>query len=250
MVNILKNDGNGNFMLTDPASIGIRHTAPDGITTADIDNDGDLDLLLAGSSGRAYLYFNDSKGIFTLARSFSQTTGYMGGFADLDNDGDLDLYFAGDTKIFLNVGTGRFMPGPAVPVDGVNDPRSVAFADLDNDGDMDFAFGAKRVTRNYIIRNDLCNGGNWLKVRLVTANGQAGAYGAKTYIYPADGVGGAPLAMRESQSNCGYLGQDDPVLHFGLGHRSYVDIVVLFLDGIKVVRHRVTANQTILVKGK
>lgn len=249
-VNILKNDGNGSFTLTDPASIGIRHTAPDGITTADIDNDGDPDILLAGSGGRGHLYFNDGKGTFTDTQSFLQTAGYMGGFADLDNDGDQDLYFAGDTKIFLNDGTGRFTPGPAVPVDGVNDPRGVAFADLDNDGDMDFAFGTKKVTRNYIIRNDLCSGGNWLKVRLVAPNGQAGAFGAKTSIYPADRAGGALLAMRESQSNCGYLGQNDPVLHFGLGHRSYVDVVVLFLDGTKAVRHRVAANQTILIAGK
>jgi hypothetical protein len=84
----------------------------------------------------------------------------------------------------------------------------------------------------------------------VAPNGQAGAFGAKTYIYPADRAGGAPLAMRESQSNCGYLGQNDPVLHFGLANRSYVDVVVLFLDGAKAVRHRVPVNQTILITGK
>ena len=85
--------------------------------------------------------------------------------------------------------------------------------------------------------------------KLVTAQGQAGAFGAKTYIYPAGQAGGTLLAMRESQSNCGYLGQNDPVLHFGLGDRSCVDVVVLFLDGTKLSRCRVTANQTILIKG-
>ena len=248
-VNILTNDGNGNFTLTNPAAIGLRHTAPDGITTADVDNDGDLDLLLAGSGGRGYLYSNDGGGTFTHAQSFSGVAGYMGGFADLDNDGDLDLYFTGDTKVFLNDGVGNFAPGPAVPVERANDPRGVAFADLDNDGDVDFAFGTKQAARNYIIRNDLRAGGNWLKVRLVAANGQAGAFGAKTMIYPADRAGGALLAMRESQSNCGYLGQNDPVLHFGLGDRSSVDVVVKFLDRATVVRHRVAANQTILITG-
>jgi len=71
-----------------------------------------------------------------------------------------------------------------------------------------------------------------------------------TYIYPADRAGGELLAMRESQSNCGYLGQNDPLLHFGLGRRSYVDVVVLFLDGTKALRHRVPVNQTILIEGK
>jgi hypothetical protein len=249
-VNILTNDGNGNFTRTDPASVGIRHKAEDGITTGDVDNDGDLDLLLAGSGGQGHLYFNDGGGTFTHAQSFSGAAGYMGGFADLDNDGELDLYFAGDTKVFLNDGAGRYVPGAAVPVEGANDPRGVAFADLDDDGDVDFAFGTKRAARNFIIRNDLHDGGNWLKVRLVTANGQAGAFGAKTTIYPAGRAGGVILAMRESQSNCGYLGQNDPVLHFGLGHRTSVDIMVVFLDGTKVVRHHVAANQTILIIGK
>jgi hypothetical protein len=248
-VNILRNDGNGNFTLTDPVSIGIRHTAPDGITTSDIDNDGDLDLLLTGSGGQGHLYTNNGGGTFTHAQSFSGTAGYMGAFADLDNDGDLDLYFAGDTKVYLNDGGGTFEPGPAVPMAGKNDPRGVAFADIDNDGDLDFAVGNKKSACNFIIRNDLFAGGNWLKVRLVTANGQAGAFGAKTCVYPEGQAGGTLLAMRESQSNCGYLGQNDPVLHFGLGHRNFVDVVVMFVDGSKTARYRVAVNQTILIKG-
>ncbi len=248
-VNILKNDGQGNFTLTDPASIGIRHQALDGVTTADVDNDGDLDLLLMGNGGAGNLYTNDGDGTFTHAQSFAGAVGYMGGFADLDNDGDLDLYFAGDAKVFLNDGEGRFAPGPAVPVIGTKDPRGVAFADLDNDGDLDFAFGDKRANRNYLLRNDLRGGGNWLKIRLVAPNGQAGAFGAKTYIYAVGEAGSQPLALRESQSNCGYLGQNDPVLHFGLGPRTSVDVVVVFLDGTKQRRHRVTANQTIRIIG-
>jgi hypothetical protein len=247
-VNILQNSGKGCFTRIDPQAIGIRHPAPDGSTTADIDNDGDLDLLLAGSGGRGHLYANDGDGTFTHMRSFSRPAGYMGGFADLDNDGDLDLYFAGDSNVFLNNGTGRFTLGPVVPVAGRDDPRGVAFADLDNDGDMDFAFGTKRSARNYILRNDLSGGGNWLKVRLITAQGQTGAFGAKTYIYPVGQTGATLLGMRESQGNCGYLGQNDPVLHFGLGDRKKVDVVVVFLDGMKITRKRVAANQTILVQ--
>jgi hypothetical protein len=245
-LNILRNDGDGHFTLVDPSSIGIRHRARDGITSADVDNDGDLDLLLCGSGGRAHLYMNDGDGHFTYSQSFTGA-GYMGGLVDLDNDGDLDLYFAGDTKILLNDGNGKFKSGPKVPVDGASDPRGLAFADLDNDGDLDFAFGTKRVARNYIIRNNLSNGGNWLKVRLVTANGQAGAFGAKTYVYPAGHVGGALVGMRESQSSCGYLGQNDPVLHFGLADHDSVDVVVLFLDGTKTTMNRVAANQTVLI---
>ncbi len=248
-VNIVKNDGRGEFTLTDPASIGIGHTAEDGITTADVDNDGDVDMLLSSSGGKGHLYRNEGGGRFSHIQSFTRPGGYMGGFADLDNDGDVDLYFAGDTNVLLNDGVGRFSVGPGVPVKGRNDPRGVGFADLDNDGDMDFAFGTKRSERNYIIRNELRGGGNWLKVRLVTANGQAGAFGAKSYIYPAGQAGGKLVAMRESQSNCGYLGQNDPVVHFGLGGRDRVDVVVVFVDGTKAIRRRLAVNQTVVIKG-
>ena len=241
-VNILRNNGSGNFTKIAPSSIGISHRAGDGITTADIDNDGDLDLLLAGDNvGR--LYRNTGGGNFTYLRQFSNTDGYMGAFGDLDNDGDLDLVFAGDNVSYLNDGSGAFSTGPSVPVSGINDPRGNSFADIDGDGDLDIAVGCKR-SRNWLLRNNF-NGGNWLKIRLTAPNGQAGAFGAKTRIFS----GGTLLGLRESRSNYGYLGQDDPVLHFGLGSRTSVDVEVTFLDGTKVTRSNVAANQTLSIQG-
>jgi enediyne biosynthesis protein E4 len=245
-VNILRNDGGGNFTLIDPISIGITRPAGDGISSTDVNNNGRLDLLLTGDN-YGHLYLNNGDGTFTHHQSFSGTDGYMGGFADLNNNGFVDLVFAGDNKVYLNDGTGWFVPGPAVPVTGINDPRAIAFADIDNDGDMDFAIGAKQ-SRNWLIRNNF-NGGNWLKVRLISPQGQAGAFGAKTYIYPVGEAGGALLGMRESRSNSGYLAQDDPVLHFGLGEATAVDVVVHYLDGTVVTRSSVSASQTITIDG-
>ena len=53
----------------------------------------------------------------------------------------------------------------------------------------------------------------------------------------------------KARSNYGYLGQDDPVLHFGLGRHRSVDVVVVFLDGSVVTATGVKANQVITVKG-
>jgi hypothetical protein len=103
-VNILQNDGHGNFTIVDPASLGITDRAEDGISTGDVDNDGDLDMLLAGD-GYGRLYLNNGNGSFAFQQAFNGTDGYMGGFADLDNDGDLDLVFAGDDQVYLNDGT-------------------------------------------------------------------------------------------------------------------------------------------------
>ena len=243
-VNILKNDGLGNMVLLDASAIGIRHRAGDGISMADIDNDGDLDALFA-SDDQGHLYVNQGAGIFSFQRTFKETNGYMGGFADLDNDSDLDLVFAGDEVCWLNAGNGRFQPGPAIPVGKIDDPRGIAFADIDNDGDMDFAIACKR-SQNALIRNN-CGTGNWLKVELISPQGQIGAFGAVTRVYRAGKIGEQLIGYRESRSNNGYLGQDDPVLHFGLGTLATVDVVTTFLDGTTIQRRGVVANQFITV---
>jgi len=249
-LNILGNDGAGdNFRKIDPDSIGIRHRAYGGVTTGDIDNDGDLDMILVDAAESGHLYLNNGDGKFVFLRSFSRVDGYMAGLADLDNDTDLDLVFAGDKRIYLNDGSGSFSPGPAVPVSGINDPRAIAFADIDNDGDLDFAVGVKR-SRNWLVRNDYTGNNKWLKVKLISPGGQAGAFGAKVRIYPAGTAGKGPLlGFRQAASNYGYLGQDDPVLHFGLDRHRSVDVVVVFLDGSVVTTTAIEANQVVTVKG-
>ena len=91
------------------------------------------------------------------------------------------------------------------------------------------------------------NSGSWLKVKLRSPQGQIGAFGAKTRIYAAGGAGGTLLALRESRSNNGYLGQDDPILHFGLDSLTAVDVQVTFLNGLIVTQSNVAANQTIFI---
>ncbi len=248
---VLRNGGNG-FTLVDPGAIGITHRAYGGVTTADIDNDGDLDLLIvgldAGGETIGHLYRNLGGGTFSYLRSFMDIDGYMGAFADLDHDSDVDLVFAGDDVAYLNDGSGVFSPGPPVPATGIDDPRAIALADIDADGDLDFAVGVKR-SRNWLVRNDLeVEYTNWLRIRLRSGQGQAGAFGAKVAVYPASRRERL-LAFRESRSASGYLGQDDPVVHVGLGSHPVVDIVVTFVDGAMHVLSGVPSNQTVMIDG-
>jgi len=66
-----------------------------GVTFADVDGDGDLDLLVNGISVGTRLFLNDGKGKFTemknsgLSQIASATSLVL---ADIDGDGDLDLY--------------------------------------------------------------------------------------------------------------------------------------------------------------
>lgn len=249
-LNILQNDGSGNFTTISPSSIGIGDTAGDGITMGDVDNDGDLDILLVseGPPNSACLYHNKGNGKFTLAKRWSDINGYMGGFADLDNNGNLDLVFPGYNRCFRNDEKGFFYKGPSIPVKNINDPRGIAFADIDSDGDMDFVITNKR-SKSRLIRNDLISENHWLKIKLISPQGQAGAFGAKVYVYPEGQIGGPLLGFRESRSSNGYLAQDDPLLHFGLGLNSTVDVVVMFLDSSAVTYTEVQADQTITMSG-
>ncbi|NIP15371.1 MAG: hypothetical protein GWM88_11900 [Pseudomonadales bacterium] len=242
---IFRNDGGGTFVSVAPADLGIQDDAGDGISAADVDVDDDLDLLLV-SDGSAHLYLRQPSGQYLKQQSFQGRDGYMGGFADIDNDGDEDLIFAGDSVVYLNDGGGAFRPGPSIPMAGISDPRAIAFGDIDNDGDLDFVV-TDDGGESRLIRNDLAQG-NWLKVDLRSPQGQAGAFGARVLVYPEAGTAGPPIAIRESRGNHGYLAQDDPVLHFGLGSVDVVDVVVRFADGSETTLAGVAANQVLLVR--
>src|SRR6266566_3249181 len=71
-----------------------RHAT--GCAFADVDGDGDQDLVLVALGGPNAVFVNDGKGHFTeQTRGLSDTAGSMTvAVADVDGDGDLDLYIA------------------------------------------------------------------------------------------------------------------------------------------------------------
>ena len=73
-------------------------------TTAwgDYDNDGDLDILLAGYTGSgniSTIYTNDGDGTFTelTGAGLTDITAAKVAWGDYDNDSDLDILLTGDT---------------------------------------------------------------------------------------------------------------------------------------------------------
>lgn len=95
---IYRNLGGWKFTnVTREAGIALENELTTGATFADIDGDGDLDLLANSIGGGTRSFFNDSKGKFSenndgrLVRRFGSTSMALG---DIDQDGDLDLYVA------------------------------------------------------------------------------------------------------------------------------------------------------------
>ena len=145
---------------------GIAQVGDSVAAWGDFDNDGDLDLLLAGRpnswSIATKLYRNDGGGVF--ADSGAVLTGVEAGsvaWGDYDNDGDLDILLCGQadagiyTTIFRNDGGGSFTDVGA-GLTGVRS-SSAAWGDYDSDGDLDILVagydgGTAFLTRVY--RND------------------------------------------------------------------------------------------------
>jgi len=171
------NDGTGVFILeTNSFFYERRFTS---IDFSDIDNDGDLDILISGSSNSgttsSYLYENDA-GIFSYV-SGSNLAGASSGvslFADIDNDGDEDIFISGNAndfssskvaKFYLNDGLGNFTYSTTnTGVVGVG-YSDASFDDVDNDGDLDLLLAGETSSLTNLTRLYLNDGnGNFSNV--------------------------------------------------------------------------------------
>jgi hypothetical protein len=131
----------------------------------DYDNDGDLDLAMAGfapgTNGIARIMRNDA-GTFVNSGAALQGVGYAAlDWGDYDNDGDLDLALCGAvplaavTKIYRNDGNGVFTDINA-GLAGVY-LGDVRWGDYDNDGDLDLGVLGSAIPGppiSKIYRND------------------------------------------------------------------------------------------------
>lgn len=141
-VGIFLNNGDGTF--ASMVAYGIPFSiSPTTITLIDIDNDGNLDIVVGDATNFASTLINDGTGVFSSGTTFS-TPEFIGQLttADMNNDGFDDIVSAdfseNTVSIFLNNRDGTFSPAVSYGSNGLS-PNSVVVGDFDSSGFNDIA---------------------------------------------------------------------------------------------------------------
>ena len=182
---LLRQDAAGGFTDVTPASkltAALLRAPAFGVWPADVDTDGDLDLVLAPRDGRPIAIRNNGDGTFTpqdLFPSVGRARGFA--WADLDGEGVPDAAFLdqdGAVHVFLNVRGGRFHaekpPGSAV---------AIAAAEASGDAVFDLLVLARDGTIGRLSRGE---DGTWRTASVSRADPPAGLEPGVARLLTAD----------------------------------------------------------------
>jgi hypothetical protein len=248
-----------------------------GVSAADYDMDGNLDIVKTNFAGDTpSLYRNQGGANFedtTFTAGLGAHTQFLGwgcGFFDMDNDGWPDILicnghvypeveqlkteagYAQRKLVYQNLHNGHFADISFQVGPGISEPstsRGAAFGDFDNDGDIDIVVNC---VNDYpqLLRCDSKLSNNWIKVRTIGTKSNRSGIGARlTCVTQAPGESKPHRQIDEVRSGGGYFSQNDLRVHFGLGKAEKVDVLEIRwpsgqVDTIKDVK----PNQLIYVK--
>lgn len=207
------------------------------LAVADYNNDGYLDIFIAGTNGTPLLLKNLMNGTFEAVNKNSGEFISMhtlkirdAAFFDFDNDGFNDLLVAGELSgsgrgllLFRNDGNGSFTDVSDIIPETVTSVSQIALFDYNDDGDLDIlvAGNEKGVL---LLRNDGGNNNHFIKMKLVGL--RTGS--AKNNFY---GIG-AKVEIRAGEHYSTTV-VTDPFIHFGLGNRQRADIIrITWTNGV------------------
>ena len=231
---------------------------------ADYDNDGALDLFV--SDMRYHRMFRNSlkDGSFVdttadsgIAHMAGQYVGWGDALFDFDNDGWKDVFVVNgglhwlvpmEDSLLRNNGNGTFTDvsseaGSYFKQKKVG--RGACFADYDNDGYID-AFIVVLGGQGILIHATPPAGNaknHWLTLRLIGTKSNRDGFGARI-----EAVSGELKQVVENVPQSGYLSQNDPRPHFGLGQHGEVErLTIRWPSGTLQTMEHVKADQILTV---
>jgi hypothetical protein len=224
-----------------------------GVSAADYDMDGNLDIVKTNFAGDTpSLYHNLGAATFedtTFAAGLGLHTQYLGwgcGFFDFDNDGWPDILIcnghvypevaqltteAGYPQrklLYRNLRNGKFADVSLEAGPGISTPspsRGCAFGDFDNDGDLDIVVNCVNDFPQ-LLRCDTTLKNNWIKVRTIGTKSNRSGIGARLRcVTRVAGESKPHSQIDEVRSGGGYFSQNDLRVHFGIGAADSVDLL-------------------------
>ncbi len=242
-----------------------RAKAGMGVDTTDIDDDGDLDIIvcnLIGESDSLFRndveFFVDITGRTGIRAKSKHNTRFGLGWIDFNNDGWLDLYEASGSVSRLPAASDvdpyaqedmLLSGGPnlrftaVMPRGGTQDTilrtsRGAAFGDLDGDGGID-AVVINRDDPANLYHNIASSQGKWIRVNVLNSHGMP-ALGATI-----SGSIGERKITRPVRRTYSYMSSNDPAVHVGLGGaNSLEDVQVNWPDGTITIHGGLAAGET------
>ena len=126
---------------------------------------------------------------------------------------------------------------------GITDARAgkgMATLDYDNDGDLD-VFVVNSQDHPILYRNDGGNQKDWLIVKTV---GTGIGVGARMFLTIEEG---GPTMVREMRAGNNFLGQNEMMVHFGLGNDTgpLAKLTIQWPNGETEVLSNIERNQTL-----
>lgn len=167
---LFRNNGNLDFTSNEVPAFRKTFNSEEG-SWADVDNDGDLDLFVAGGFqefNQDFIYENRGDGRFESVRTGtiyetlfnSGVYSWAASWVDYDNDGDQDLFVPNDvggaqaSLMFRNLGDGTFEVDDAVAfVNETLQIRGAQWADFDQDGWQDLVMIDRREYPIFYFNN-------------------------------------------------------------------------------------------------
>ena len=211
-----------------------------GVASGDLDDDGDVDVLVVNLEGQTDSlfrnqgdWFDDATAEFALGVT-QRHTRFGVALSDFDNDGRLDLYeangrvspkesregdmFAEPNDLYRLGADRRF--ALVSPAGGVADPlvhtsRGLAVGDVDDDGGLDLLI-VNRDAPAYLLMNRVPGRGNYARFRVLTRHGR------DAHAATVSATVGETRRHRDVAPASSYLSSNDPRVYFGLGAEEQV----------------------------
>ncbi len=189
---IYTNDGSGGF--SENTDVSLTDIGYGAVATSDLDNDGDIDILLTGEDSSdnfiSKVYTNDGSGGFSENTDVSLTDVNNGAIAtaDFNNDGYTDILLTGQdstgnsiSKVYTNDGTGGFSENTDISLTGVNN-GAVATADFNKDGYTDILLTGEHITAVNYNNDGSFSGWSGQSISKVYTNDGSGGFSENTDI--------------------------------------------------------------------